>query len=125
VAANFVLSWVRAFLLTQTVEMGLYVRATPGRPLRERVAVAFGASAITHPIVWFVIPDLVRAWQPTGDWQRDWWIAVAIAETWAVTGEAIWLSLFGKPPLRALAWALAANTASFTIGLFLYQWMSW
>lgn len=123
--ASFIVSWVRAFLLTQLVEMGVYARATPERPLRERLAIAFGASAITHPIVWFVIPELVRAWQPTGDWQRDWWIAVAIAEAWAVTGEAIWLSLFGRRVHVAFAWALGANAASFTIGLFLYRFMAW
>jgi hypothetical protein len=125
VGAEFILGWLRAFLLTQSVEMGLYVRATPARPLRERLAIAFGASAITHPIVWFVIPDLVRALEPTGDWQRDWWIAIAVAETFAVSAETLWLSLFGKPPLEAFGWALSANTASFTIGLFLYQYMAW
>lgn len=122
--ADFILGWLRAFLLTQAVEMGVYAQAS-ARPLRERLGIAFAASAITHPIVWFVIPELVRAWGPSGAWRTDWWIAVGIAEVFAVTAEALWLGVFGKPPGEAIAWSLAANAASFTIGLFLYLYMGW
>ncbi len=122
--ADFILGWVRAFLLTQCVEMGVYAHAT-ARPLRERLAIAFGASAITHPLVWFVTPALVQLARPTGEWPLDWWIGVAVAEVFAFSTEAIWLFLFGKRLGAALGWALAANVASFTIGLFLYRYMGW
>lgn len=122
-------AWLRAFLLTQTIEMGVYTHATGGRPLRERLAIAFGASAITHPLVWFVIPEAVRGllmrhgWST--DWQTDWWIAIAVAETFAFSAEALWLALFGVRPAQAAAASFLANGASFTLGLFLYQRMGW
>ncbi len=122
-------AWLRAFLLTQTIEMGVYAHASGSRPLRERLAIAFGASAITHPIVWFVIPEAVRRLLAqhglsTG-WQTDWWVGIAVAETFAFSAEAIWLALFGVRPAQAAAASLLANGASFTLGLFLYENMGW
>lgn len=118
-------AWLRAFLLTQTIEMGVYVFAQRVRPLRERVAIAFAASAITHPLVWFVIPETMRRVVSTGDSQTDWWIAIAVAETFAFSAEALWLWSFGARPAQAAAASLLANGASFTLGLFLYERMGW
>ncbi len=118
-------AWLRAFLLTQMVEMGVYVPVAGSRPMRERVAIAFAASAITHPLVWFVIPDAVRLAGTTGDWHTDWWIVIAVAETFAFLAEALWLWLFGARPARAVLKSLLANGASFTLGLFLYERMEW
>jgi hypothetical protein len=124
-----ILAWFRAFLLTQAVEMGVYVHATGARPLRERLAIAFGASAITHPLVWFVIVEGVRlALRELGvelPFETAWWTGVAVAEVFAVLGEAVWLALFGVRALHALGYALLANGASFTFGLFLYQRSGW
>jgi hypothetical protein len=117
-------SWLRAFLFTQMIEMGVYVRATD-RPLRERAAIAFAASAITHPLVWFVIVDVVRILELTGSYRTDWWIGVAAAETFAVLAEAAWLTVWRVRPFAALAWALGANAFSFTAGLFCYECLGW
>jgi hypothetical protein len=119
-------SWFRAFLLTQVVEMGVYVHA-PGRerPWPERVAIAFGASAITHPLVWFVIPEVMAELVQTGDLRVDWWITVAFAEHFAVIAEAFWLAAFGVRWRWAFAVALFANGWSFTLGLFCYRLLSW
>lgn len=122
---SFLASWLRAFLFTQVVEMGVYTSATAPRPLRERLAIAFAASAITHPIVWFVIPDTVRALALTGDVMTDWWIAIAVAETFAFSAEAVWLGLFGVRPREAAARAFLANAFSFTLGLVLYRFGLW
>ncbi len=115
---DFVLRWLTAFVFTQIVEMGIYVQAFPKeRPLRERVAIAFCASAITHPLVWFVIPDV------TASLGISWWPTVGIAESFAVLAEAALLASFG---VRApLLWALLANGASFLIGLFCYTHFGW
>jgi hypothetical protein len=94
------MTWLTYFLFTQIIEIPIY-----GYALRGRVAVAFGASAITHPIVWFVFPRLIDSW----------WPMVLAAESFAVIAEAIWLRAFGLR--RALAWSLAANGASFLFGL--------
>ncbi len=123
-------AWFRAFLLTQAVEMGVYAHATAApRPWRERLAIAFGASAITHPLVWFVIVEGVQRAMPEVSvhlpLQQSWWAGVAVAETFAVLAEAAWLALFGVRALHALGLALLANGASFTIGLFLYQRVGW
>lgn len=47
------MAWLLAFLFTQAIEIPIYMRG-----LRVRVYEALGASAFTHPIVWFVIPPL-------------------------------------------------------------------
>lgn len=121
-------SWFTAFVLTQVVEMGVYIFAPgPARPTRERVAIAFAASAITHPIVWFVITPFHL---PLGELlglhgQSAWWAIVAVAETFAFVVEAIWLMMFGYRPLVAFGTSLVANSLSFTIGLFCYEVLGW
>ena len=110
---SYTLRWLLAFALTQSVEMGVYAQAHERpRPLRERLAIAFACSGISHPLVWFVIPEL------THDLVPGWWATVAIAEAFAVLSEAALLSSFAVR--FALAWALLANATSFLVGLFLY-----
>ena len=113
--------WLAAFVLTQPCEIGIYANAPggPERPLRERLAIAFGASAITHPVVWFVITPLYIPLEV------DWWTMVAIAETFAVVTEGLWLLLFGHRALAAFGTSLAANGLSFIIGLFCYEALGW
>lgn len=117
---SWVLSWLLAFAFTQLVEMGVYVHAHEApRPMRERLAIAFACSAITHPLVWFAIPELVQlAREGTG-----WWTTVWICESFAVLAEAALLACFGVP--RALLWALGANGCSFLLGLFAYMRLQW
>jgi len=99
---SVVLGWLYAFVFTQLIEVPIYRRA-----LRGRTLVAFGASAVTHPFVWFAFPRLPVAT----------WIWMAAAETFAVGVEAVWLRLFGVEGLRrCLGWALLANGASFGLG---------
>jgi hypothetical protein len=115
-------AWVWAFLLTQTVEVPIYLRALLSREDPERaferwqgaLLVAFAASAITHPIVWFVMPRLVSS---------SYVLMVAIAEAFAVLVEAAWLRGFGLR--RALWWALFANAASVLVGLGLRRAFGW
>lgn len=69
---------------------------------------AFGASALTHPIVWFgffhpVVPG-------------SYWGKVVAAELFAWLGEAAYFRLVCKSK-RAWLWSLAANAASFSLGL--------
>lgn len=114
---SWTLRWLLAFALTQTVEMGVYVQAhAQPRPLRERLAIAFACSGITHPLVWFVIPELTMDLTP---WW-GWWHTVAVAETFAVLAEA---ALLGAFAVRwPVGWALLANGTSFLTGLFLYTY---
>lgn len=102
--------WFLAFLFTQAVEVPVYALAArrfwPARATTPwRVAIAFGASALTHPFVWFVFPRLVD----------DWLTMVIIAEIFAWLAEAGYLRAAG---VRKALWvSLAANAASLGLGL--------
>lgn len=99
------LAWLGGFAVTQAIEVPLYARALRGR--RGRWAVAFGASALTHPVVWFAFPAWLGGWP----YVRQ----VALAEAFAVAVEALWLGAWGVR--RSVVWALAANAASVAVGL--------
>jgi hypothetical protein len=98
--------WLGAFAFTQAVEIPIYMR-----PLTGRFMVAFGASALTHPVLWFVFPRIHA-------FQGDYWYGVGCAEGFAVVVEAVWIFCFGvRPALQALMWSILANGMSFGLGL--------
>jgi hypothetical protein len=86
------------------------------RPLPARALVAFGASTITHPVVWFVMPRLFYSTFVLESVPADavYPLMVAMAETFAIAVEAIYLDAFGLR--RAWAWSLGANLASAGLG---------
>ena len=53
---NGLAHWAFAFVFTQIIEVPIYMRGLRVGPLK-----AFGASALTHRVVWFVIPALWAA----------------------------------------------------------------
>ena len=120
-AASFLL----AFAVTQLVEVPIYLRALQGRrpsPWITRASIAFGASAITHPIVWFVMPwattalyrIALRAGAPAlGELGRT-LLYGALAEGFAVLVEGLYLRGFGVK--RAMIWSISANAASVVVG---------
>ncbi len=126
----YVLEWLRAFALTQVIELAVYALILPAsRPRRERLAIGFGASAITHPLVWFVIPALMQLIRPCVAPDLEprvyWWVTVAVSEAFAFGAEAGWMRAFGLSwPRAALASGLA-NGASFTVGLVCYKLLGW
>ena len=100
-----VAGWARAFVFTQIAEVPIYrygLRASWWR--------AFGASAITHPIVWWISVE--------SGWSAPWIVRAVSVETFAVVVEALW---FGASR-RAFLWSLIANGASFALGLLAYRW---
>ena len=111
--------WLVAFAVTQLVEIPIYLRAQSAQvgdaSYARRLAVAFGASALTHPVVWFVVPAL---------WRGHSYVAMVLfAEAFAVLAEALWLSRFRIP--SALGYSLAANAASVAVGLTLRAATGW
>lgn len=98
-------AWFVAYLFTQAIEVPLYLRITDGR-----WSTSFLASTWTHPIVWFVFPEVCPL-----SW--GYWGMVAAAETFAVLGEAVWLRANGVG--AALKWALLVNAGSAVAGLLL------
>ena len=99
-------AWLIAFGLTQVLEVPVYTRVTT-------VKTAFLASALTHPVVWFVFPLLPL---PYG-------VMVFAAEVFAVVVEALWLRWNGVP--RALLWSFLANAFSASVGLALRAATGW
>lgn len=118
--SEWLIPWLSAFALTQAVEMPIYVRALREGPrptidrLSKALALAFAASALTHPIVWFVMPRLIP---------DNWLTMVIVAELFAITAEAAWMRSFGLP--RALAWAGLANAASVLVGIASRSLFAW
>jgi hypothetical protein len=96
-------AWLAAFVFTQLVEVPIYSVG-----LRCRPWVAFGASAITHPIVWLGLPPLVP--------RTGYVAAVVMAELFAWLMETAYFALLLRRR-RAWFWALVANGASLGAGL--------
>jgi hypothetical protein len=103
--------WFAAFVLTVAVEVPLAAyllrRAEPER-LRLLALVVF-ANLATHPIVWYVITQLLLVGTPE---------YVLVAEGWAVAVEALFylVVLRGLDPRRAVVVAVVANAASYLAG---------
>jgi hypothetical protein len=114
-----VLRWFVAFAFTQIVEIPLWTLALRRwserrRPTATNVAIAFGASALTHPIVWFGFPRLVP---------HHYLVMVALAEAFAVIAEALYTRAFG---LRRAFWvSLVVNGASAGLGLLSREAFGW
>ena len=109
-----VAAWLSAYLLTQSVEIPIYVMATRGRPWRARLVIAAAASQLTHPMVWFVIPAI--PW-PSYD------AYFLGAEGFAVLAEAF--LLWGIGARSPLLWSLAANAGSVAVGSLLRYVVGW
>jgi hypothetical protein len=95
--------WVAGFAFTQAIEVPLYLRLTGSW------RVSFLASALTHPLVWFVFPLL----------PLPYWTMLGFAETFAVVVEGAWLRWNGVD--RSYFVSLLVNATSFTVGLLLRQ----
>ncbi len=115
-AMSSVLAWLSGFGFTELVEVPLYsVRgfSPRGRSVGKRLAIAFGASLLTHPFVWFVFPRMFH----------DEWASMFGAEAFAVVVEAVWLRAFGvRHPLLL---SLAANASSLFLGLSSREMFGW
>jgi len=102
-------SWTTAFVLTQLLELPVYL-GFMGTELSPplRVAVAFGASALTHPLLWFVADPLLVP-------LLGYWGFFVVGESLVVVVEGAYLRAFGvAKPWRL---ALAANGFSALVGL--------
>ena len=110
--------WIDAFALTEVIEAPIVVAALRSaaepRGWGRALAIALGASALTHPVVWFAFPRLVP---------EPYWAMLATAEVFAVGAEALYLRGFKLP--RALETSLIANAASFGVGLVSRALLGW
>ena len=101
--------------MTQVVEIPVVVGVTRGlaAPVWQRAALAFVATLATHPIVWFVMPELGLS-EP---------VRYVASEGWAFGAELlIYRALLpGATWGRAAAASGLANAGSFLAGLAAYR----
>lgn len=100
--SELIAAFARAFVFTQLVEVPIYRFGA-----RAPLSVAFGASALTHPIVWFVF------FSPT--FSLGYETRLLSAEIFAVVGEACLLARY-LPRGRALLFSFLANVTSVVMG---------
>ena len=119
IAWDLVTSWALAFAFTQIVEVPIYQRA-----FKARFGEAFGASAVTHPIVWLVMMPrtLGFAIAPAFLADASWQTRAIVMELFAWLAEAAWFALVSRvrPLHRAVFWTFVANAVSLLLG-FLAQ----
>jgi hypothetical protein len=104
-------AWFAAFLLTVAVEMpvAVYLVRSAEPDLARRTLVCLVANLASHPIVWFVLTQIVLV--ATAAY-------VAVAEGWAIAAEAVVyaVALRDLSARRAIVVSLAANATSFVAG---------
>jgi hypothetical protein len=103
--------WLDAFLLTQLIEIPIYLWLLRPAQIWKRGLLGFAATAVTHPVVWFALHRLAS------DLGLSYLVYVAAAECYAVAVEGLLLWTFKQK--NAWRVALIANMASFGIGLLL------
>jgi hypothetical protein len=99
-------AWAIAFLFTEAIEAPIYAVALRHFKLVPRLLLAFGASVITHPLLWLFVSAFGY---------HDYWKVVTIAEFCAVVVEAGYLRALGLSSV--LGWSIFANASSFGLGL--------
>ena len=105
-------AWLLAILITVAVEVPIVVampRASQVSAAR-RAALAVFAQLATHPLVWFVFPQLVGLTGRT---------SLLLSEAWAWLAETVFylVALPGLSVSRAVAASAIANAASIAVGL--------
>jgi hypothetical protein len=106
-----VADWFAAFVITVALEAPVILfllRRAESQVLRLGLLVLF-ANLATHPVVWFVITQLLLVGTPG---------YVLVAETWAIAAEAVFFvaAIRGLSVRRAISAAVAANATSFLAG---------
>jgi len=105
-------AWLVAFLITIAVEAPIVLALTRGSGVStgRRLALVVFAQLATHPLVWFVFPQLPGISGRT---------ATALSELWAWLAEAAFYAVVfpGVGGLRALGTSALANGASLAVGL--------
>lgn len=110
------MTWPAAFALTLAIELPIVWRGTRDQrlPPARRLAAGIGASALTHPALWFVLSPLLSP-------ALGYWGFLALGEALVVAVEALWF--WGWSLSRPLRLSLLANAASAAVGLLVW-WLA-
>jgi hypothetical protein len=106
------LSWFTAFLLTQLLELPVYVLGLRRRGHVVAAFIGFGATALSHPILWFVLQPLL---QPR--WGYWGFVLGGELAVWFI--EALFLRAVGVNWMRSMIVSFVANAFSLTMGYLL------
>ena len=108
--------WARAFVATQLIEVPIAVGWLRDHlSIPRAITLAFAASALTHPALWFLLPRIEPPWLNLAAGEALVWLAEA---AW----YRHWLQRAGvsDPGRRALGIACLANGSSMLAGLLLW-----
>lgn len=103
--------WFAAFVITVAIEVpivALILRRSEPDLVRLVTLIVF-ANLATHPVVWYVLTQLLLVGTPS---------YTLVAETWATAAEAVFYAaaIRGLPWQRAVVVAVAANATSWLGG---------
>ena len=111
------MTWIMAFTLTQVLEIiaGSLIWREKTVSWFRKVCIIFGASLITHPMVWFVFPSIRHdAGLSYGEY-------LFMAESYAYSVEALYYYVLRVK--RPVLLSVVANTCSFLTGVLLYEYV--
>lgn len=111
------MTWIMAFTLTQVIEItaGLLFWKDREVSVFRKIGILFGASLITHPMVWFIFPQI----REEGGYSYGEYLLMA--ESYAYSVEALYYYAFRiKHPIWL---SVIANSCSFLTGVILYEYV--
>lgn len=106
-------AWAKAFLVTLGVEGLVALGLLDNRvSLLRRLGFVLFAQLATHPLVWFVLPEIASSRLQF----------LLLAESWAVLGEVLFyrLAMPENTWARCVAVSALANGSSYALGVLLF-----
>lgn len=111
------MTWIMAFTLTQVIEItvGMLFWKDKEVSSARKICILFGASLITHPMVWFIFPQI----RDEGGFSYGEYLWMA--ESYAYGVEALYYYAFRIK--RPIVLSVITNSCSFLTGVFLYAFV--
>ena len=111
------MTWIMAFSLTQVIEVtvGLLFWTDTKVSMLRKISILFGASLITHPMVWFIFPQI----RDEGGFSYGEYLLMV--ESYAYGVEALYYYAFRIH--RPILLSVITNSCSFLTGVFLYEFV--
>ena len=107
----FLVWWLRAFVLTQVVEISVGMCLLGGEEAsrRRRAGVLFTATLVTHPVLWFVAPFLFESYET--------YVVVSEVTITLVEAVVLWRLLPTRTVWQALFTSAVMNGCSIIAGM--------
>ena len=107
----FLFWWLRAFVLTQLVELGVGTLMLLGEEasVLRRTGALFTASLLTHPVLWFIAPFLFESY--------DTYVVVSEVTITLVESVVLWRLVPTRTFWQALLTSAVMNGSSIVAGI--------